>query len=175
MLDDGEFLLEWCEYFGQPQVWYKTQEKTPCKYGPIFAPYLHDWTLYGINTVQKRVRIYMAFFLCKLCTTTSCGTSVMYHCLSLWSEVWKCYIYICNTFTPQIKGRCHCIKILMWYCTGSGMLTRYTHWYQCIYLVKTFHKSLKLFDDKMKLLHSIYSRHQLNILAIRGKILLPED
>ena len=37
----------------------------PCKYGPIFAPYLHDWTLYGINTVQKQVRIYMAFFLCK--------------------------------------------------------------------------------------------------------------
>ena len=37
--------------------------KTPCKYGPVFAPYLHDWTLYGINTVQKRVRIYMAFFL----------------------------------------------------------------------------------------------------------------
>ena len=35
-----------------------------CKYGPVFAPYLHDWTLYGINTVQKRVRIYMAFFLC---------------------------------------------------------------------------------------------------------------
>ena len=21
-VDDGEFLLEWCEYFGQPQVWY---------------------------------------------------------------------------------------------------------------------------------------------------------
>ena len=37
--------------------------KTLCKYGPVFAPYLHDWTLYGINTVQKRVRIYMAFFL----------------------------------------------------------------------------------------------------------------
>ena len=27
--------------------------KTPCKYGPVFAPYLHDWTLYGINTVQN--------------------------------------------------------------------------------------------------------------------------
>ena len=40
--------------------------KTPCKYGPVFAPYLHDWTLYGINTVQKWIRIYMAFFLCKL-------------------------------------------------------------------------------------------------------------
>ena len=39
--------------------------KTPCKYGPVFALYLHDWTLYGINTVQKRVHIYMAFFLCK--------------------------------------------------------------------------------------------------------------
>ena len=37
--------------------------KTPCKYGPVFAPYSHDWTLYGTNTVQKRVRIYMAFFL----------------------------------------------------------------------------------------------------------------
>ena len=40
--------------------------KTPCKYGPVFAPYLHDWTLYGINTVQKWVRIYMAFFLCMI-------------------------------------------------------------------------------------------------------------
>ena len=40
--------------------------KTPCKYGPVFAPYVHDWTLYGINTVQKRVYIYMAFFLCKV-------------------------------------------------------------------------------------------------------------
>ena len=38
--------------------------KMPCEYGPVFAPYLHDWTLYGKNTVQKRVRIYMAFFLC---------------------------------------------------------------------------------------------------------------
>ena len=43
-----------------------TTRKTPCKYGPVFAPYLHDWTQYGINTVQKRVRIYMAFFLCTL-------------------------------------------------------------------------------------------------------------
>ena len=25
----------------------------PCKCGPVFALYLHDWTLYGINTVQK--------------------------------------------------------------------------------------------------------------------------
>ena len=41
-------------------------------------------------------------------------------------------------------------------------LIRYAHWYQCLYLVKTFHKSLKLFDPKMKLLHSIYSHHQLN-------------
>ena len=39
--------------------------KMPCKYGPVFAPYLHDWTLYGINTVQKWVRIYTAFFLCE--------------------------------------------------------------------------------------------------------------
>ena len=39
--------------------------RTPCKHGPVFAQYLHDWTLYGINTVQKQVRIYMAFFLCK--------------------------------------------------------------------------------------------------------------
>ena len=40
--------------------------KTPCKYGPVFALYLHNWTLYGINTVQKRVCIYMAFFLCNM-------------------------------------------------------------------------------------------------------------
>ena len=41
--------------------------KTPCKYEPVFAPYLHDWTLYSINTVQNRVRIYMAFILCNVC------------------------------------------------------------------------------------------------------------
>ena len=46
--------------------WQSITGKTPCKYGPVFAPYLHDWTLYGINTVQKRVCIYMAFFLCML-------------------------------------------------------------------------------------------------------------
>ena len=39
--------------------------KMPCKYGSVFAPCLHDWTVYGINTVQKRVRIYMAFFQCE--------------------------------------------------------------------------------------------------------------
>ena len=27
--------------------------KTLCKYRPVFAPYLHDWSLYGINTVQN--------------------------------------------------------------------------------------------------------------------------
>ena len=31
-------------------------------------------------------------------STTKCGTSVMYHSLNLWSEVWKCYIlYIVAT------------------------------------------------------------------------------
>ena len=39
--------------------------KMLCKYGPVFAPYLHEWTIYGINTVQKRVRMYMAFS-CKM-------------------------------------------------------------------------------------------------------------
>ena len=62
-------------------------------------------------------------------------------------------IELCNTFIPQIKGRCHCVN--MWYCSGSGM--RCMHWYiplscqliyQCIYPVKTFHKFLKLFDRK---------------------------
>ena len=30
-VDDGEFLLEWCEYFGQPQVWY-------ISYVPLLEP-----------------------------------------------------------------------------------------------------------------------------------------
>ena len=42
-------------------------------------------------------------------------------------------------------------------------LIRYTHRFQCVYLVKTFYKSLKLFDGKIKLLRSIYSHHQLDI------------
>ena len=55
--------------------------KTLCKYGPVFAPYLHDWTLYGINTVQKRVRIYMGFFLCKRIKRSHVGpvVTIMYN------------------------------------------------------------------------------------------------
>ena len=45
--------------------------KTPCKYGPVFASYLHDWTVYGINKVQKWLHIYMAFFLWGLCPCLS--------------------------------------------------------------------------------------------------------
>ena len=37
---------------------------TPCKYRPIFALYLYRIQSNPVNTVQKRVRIYMAFFLC---------------------------------------------------------------------------------------------------------------
>ena len=38
--------------------------KTPCKYGPVFALCLYRIESNRVNTVQKRVRIYMAFFLC---------------------------------------------------------------------------------------------------------------
>ena len=37
--------------------------KMPCKYGPVFALYLYRIQSNRVNTVQKRVRIYMAFFL----------------------------------------------------------------------------------------------------------------
>ena len=38
----------------------------PCKYGPVFALYLYRIESNRVNTVQKQVRIYMAFFLCVL-------------------------------------------------------------------------------------------------------------
>ena len=60
--------------------------KTLCKYGPVFVPYLHNWTLYGINTVQKRVRIYMAFFLCSVQEVLSQdGRRVSHHSVSRWA------------------------------------------------------------------------------------------
>ena len=59
--------------------------KAPWKYGPVFAPYLHDWTLYDINTVQKRVCIYMMFFL--------------------WYIYIYIYIYIYNQKHPRCKKR----------------------------------------------------------------------
>ena len=46
------------------------------------------------------------------------------------------------------------------YISLSCQSIRYTCWYLCVYLVKTFHKP---FDGKMKLLRSIYSHQQLNI------------
>ena len=66
--------------------------KTPCKYGPVFAPYLHDWTLYGINTVQKRVRIYMAFFLCNIITIISYVHKL--HIIMIIAFAYILYIYI---------------------------------------------------------------------------------
>ena len=39
-----------------------TQEKTPCKYGPIFVLYLYRIESNRVNTVQKWVCIYTAFF-----------------------------------------------------------------------------------------------------------------
>ena len=38
-------------------------EKAPCKYGPVFALYLYRIESNRVKTVQKRVRIYTAFFL----------------------------------------------------------------------------------------------------------------
>ena len=38
--------------------------KMLCKYGPAFALYLYHIESDRVNTVQKRVRIYTAFFLC---------------------------------------------------------------------------------------------------------------
>ena len=39
-------------------------QKTPCKYRPVFALYLYCIESNRVNTVQKWVRIYTAFFLC---------------------------------------------------------------------------------------------------------------
>ena len=49
--------------------------KTPCKYGPVFAPYLHDRTLYGINTV-KNGSVFTWHFSCVYCysVTTHLGS-----------------------------------------------------------------------------------------------------
>ena len=57
------------------------------------------------------------------------------------------------------KGKAIAYK---WYCTGSGMLMRYTHQYQCIYLVKTFHKSVKSFDATDKTA-AVYKAHHVDI------------
>ena len=55
-------------------VMYINTGKTPCKYGPVFALHLYRIESNRVNTVQKRVRIYTAFFLCKM--VTICLTSV---------------------------------------------------------------------------------------------------
>ena len=43
---------------------YTITGKTPCKYGPVFALCLYCIESNYVNTVQKQVCIYMAFFLC---------------------------------------------------------------------------------------------------------------
>ena len=50
--------------FSQPQNHAVITGKMPCKYEPVFALYLYCIESNRVNTVQKRVRIYRAFFLC---------------------------------------------------------------------------------------------------------------
>ena len=47
--------------------------KTPCKYGPVFALYLYRIESNRVNTVQKRVRIYMAFSCGRLVLKNGCS------------------------------------------------------------------------------------------------------
>ena len=57
--------------------------------------------------------------------------------------VYKKYVTLC---VGGSKGNS---SVYNWYCTGSGMLTRYMHWYQCVYLVKRFQKFPKM-DNEAK-------------------------
>ena len=50
----------------------------PYKYGPVFALYLYRIESNRVNTVQKRVRIYIAFFLCSLFVGICMGSLYMY-------------------------------------------------------------------------------------------------
>ena len=55
-------LLKSCSFYRK--LLESLHRKTPCKYGPIFALYLYRIESSRVNTLQKRVRIYTAFFLC---------------------------------------------------------------------------------------------------------------
>ena len=50
-------------YLGMYSDYITITGKMPCKYGPILALYLYRMESNHVNTVQKRVRIYMAFLL----------------------------------------------------------------------------------------------------------------
>ena len=94
---ERSFYIELCrtsketvkDFFGEvlQQLPSPNTEKTPCEYGPVFAPYLHDWTLYGINTVQKRVRIYMAFFLCNAMVPANTHAMTMHYSFDMAQQV----------------------------------------------------------------------------------------
>ena len=69
--------------------------KTPCKYGPVFALYLYCIESNHVNTVQKRVRIYIAFFLCE------CSIRIACHYLTALMEYLCSFIIkyrVCSTF-----------------------------------------------------------------------------
>ena len=59
--------------------------RTPCKYGPVFTLYLYRIESNRVNTVQKRVRIYTAFFLCLsiVAKTTPCLLIANYHVIMI--------------------------------------------------------------------------------------------
>ena len=87
----------------------------PCKYGPIFAPYLHDWTLYGINTVQKQVRIYMAFFLCQQTKMGSLSRFYKNACSNILALILNtCFIQFLDNivrFTLNLTAIIECVKL----------------------------------------------------------------
>ena len=99
-----------------------TTGKTPCKYGPVFAPYLHDWTLYGINTVQKQVRIYMAFFLCtRLMSRLWMSTAItVIYCCCYWSLQRWVYSYVPCKVVVLFK----CSHLIVAIAIGHGQILK---------------------------------------------------
>ena len=65
---DGEFLLKWCEYFGQPQVWYisysRSQKKeTFCYYTTkILQHFVHKLQCVLRETTNRTTKNYRLYY-----------------------------------------------------------------------------------------------------------------
>ena len=65
-------------------------------------------------------------------------------CFDKSEDIQMRHIYICNTFTPKIKGKSQCINVILhWLWNVNEICVRISRYCTCVYQINTFHKSLK--------------------------------
>ena len=111
-----------------------------CSVGVLFTKFEHmcsdslhmcisthvHWYTYVLNLVNKQLHYSITYEL------------IYMHYSITYEQIYSFFVVYIHIYTyvtlSHLRSKGNAIAYVS-YCTGSGMLTRYTHWYRCVYLV----------------------------------------